>query len=778
MNNERDEKFNMKNIKVKNKHIQLGKEKKRISIFAYFTLIIIATLVVVFVISTNIDAADKKEGIDNFPDSYKPYLLELQKKYPNWNFVALYTNLDWKYVIDNENKFGKNLVPKSYSDRWKNTKKGEYNVEVDSGWVDASRSAVEYAMDPRNFLNNVRIFQFEGLSYDEKTNNKEGIEKILYGTEFYNKTVQYVNSSGTTITMNSKYSDLIQKAGKTSAVSSYHLASRIKQEVGPFLSHASISGTVAGYEGLYNFYNIGATSSSEPMGAIKKGLQYAKDGQGASEQTKTKYLIPWNTKERAITGGGIFIGSSYINLGQETVYLQKFHVTSNNGGELFWHQYMTNVLAPYSESKLIYNGYANMGMLDNSMTFIIPVYNNIPETPVENPNILESDFTSDNTKVYADVQTTLNIREGPSSSYEILTSVDRNVQMTRIAKGKQSGELWDKVKLPSGIIGYAFQSYLKEVPNKQIEKINVTVDNTTINKGETKKLKVEILPEEAKDHEVVYSSSDSNVVQVDNNGNITGVKSGKATITVKAKENNVSGSIVINVYTPVSDLILQESEIYMQKGEEVNINPIILPTDASNKNISFKSLDTNIATVSNNGVITAISEGKTSIEVKTEDREITKQVEVNVLEKLEDTDIEFSGDLKVNGNIISGFNLKEIIVSNVKDKINTKFNLEIYNSSGKKLAEDETIGTGSKIRLLENDKVKMEYKIVIYGDVNGDGKINSVDLLVLQRHILEIEKLQGVFLIAGNINKNGKNPSSVDSLLIQRHILELKLIEQ
>ena len=76
-------------------------------------------------------------------------------------------------------------------------------------------------MDPRNFLNNVRIFQFEGLSYDEKTNNKEGIEKILYGTEFYDKIVQYVTSSGNTVTMNSKYSDLILKAGKTSAVSSY-----------------------------------------------------------------------------------------------------------------------------------------------------------------------------------------------------------------------------------------------------------------------------------------------------------------------------------------------------------------------------------------------------------------------------------------------------------------------------------------------------------------------------------------------------------------------------
>lgn len=770
----------MKNIKIKNQHILFENKNnhKKISTFAYITLIIIATLVVIFVISTYIDAAEKKEGIENFPDSYKPYLLELKKKYPNWHFVALYTNLDWKYVIDNENIFGKNLVPKSYSDRWKNTKPGQHNVEVDSGWVDSSRRAVEYAMDPRNFLNNVRIFQFEGLSYDEKTNNKEGIEKILYGTEFYDKIVQYVTSSGNTVTMNSKYSDLILKAGKTSAVSSYHLASRIKQEVGPFLSHASISGTVSGYKGLYNFYNIGATSSSEPMGAIKNGLQYAKDGKGASEQTKTKYLIPWNNKEKAITGGGIFIGSSYINIGQDTIYLQKFHVTSNNGGELFWHQYMTNVLAPYSESKLIYNGYANMNMLNNSMTFIIPVYNNMPETPVENPNILESDFVEDNSKVYADVQTTLNIREGPSSSYEILTSVDRNIQMTRIAKGKQKGELWDKVKLPNGIVGYVFQSYLKEVPEKQIEKINVKIDKTTINKGETIKLNVEILPEDAKNHEVIYSSNNNNIAQVDGSRNITGIKSGKATITVKAKENNVSSSVNITVYTPVSDVILQEDEIYLQKEEEITIKPIILPADASNKNISFKSLDTNVVTVTNNGLIKAIEEGTTTIEVKTEEGKITKQVKIIVLGQLEDADIKFSEELKINNNIISGWNTKKLSVSDIKEKITTKFDIEIYNSRGKKLEENETIGTGSKIRFLENGKVKMEYKIVIYGDLNGDGKINSIDLLVLQRHILEIEQLQGPFLLAGNINKNGKNPSSIDSLLIQRHILELKLIEQ
>ena len=99
-------------------------------------------------------------------------------------------------------------------------------------------------MDPRNFLNEIRLFQFENLSYKESSNQLETIEKILYGTEFYNTKVSYINTSGNTINMIEKYSDLILRGAKTSKVSSYHLASRIKQEVGPFLSHSSISGTV------------------------------------------------------------------------------------------------------------------------------------------------------------------------------------------------------------------------------------------------------------------------------------------------------------------------------------------------------------------------------------------------------------------------------------------------------------------------------------------------------------------------------------------------------
>ena len=742
-----------------------------------YILSILIFLAFVFGFSNSF-ASTKVEGIEGFPEEYRPYLRVLQSKFPNWRFTALYTGLDWNYVIDNENVFGKNLVPKSYSDRWKNTKPGEYNVEVDSGWVDSSRRAVEYTMDPRNFLNEIRIFQFETLSYDNNTNSLNGVEKILYGTEFYNNTVIYKDSSGNNIVTNKKYSDLILNAGVTSRVSSYHLASRIKQEVGPFLSHSSISGTVAGYEGLYNFYNIGATSSAEPMGAIINGLKYARDGKGASQATKDKYLIPWNTKERAITGGGIFIGSSYINVGQNTIYLQKFDVNDEKPGGLFWHQYMTNVLAPYSESRSVYNGYKNSGILNSSLSFIIPIYENMPELPIESPNILESDFEQDNTKMYANVSNTLNVRSGPGTSYEIITTLKSGENVTRIAKGKQSGELWDRVVLENGIVGYVFQTYLQEVKEIEITEIRLSIDKNNINKNEKIKLNVEILPEDATNKEIEYISSNNNVAIVDNEGYILGLSSGTAIITAKAK-NGISASTNINVYSPVTDIGLDINSIVLEKDKTFKLNVVIYPEDATNKNVEYISNDEDIVMIDENGIITAIEKGETTIIVRSKDNQsIEKTVSVKVIEPISEDQLSFDSSLKIDANEISGLDYKNNTVDNFKKLIKTNYQIEVYNKNGEKIENNSLVGTGSKVKIINNGQILLEYQIILYGDVNGDGKINSVDLLVLQRHILEIEKFDGIFLKASNINKNGKRPTSVDLLLIQRHILGLKIIEQ
>lgn len=162
--------------------------RKKIFFIVFFICFII-------LIQTNQSyASTKLSGIENFPESYKPYLYELKSKYPNWQFTALYTGIDWNTVISNEYANNKNLVPLSYSDVWKCYDNNLHDVEIDSGWVNASKRAIEYVMDPRNFLNEVRIFQFEKLTYDQNINNEIGVDKILYGTEFYNRQVSYKDS--------------------------------------------------------------------------------------------------------------------------------------------------------------------------------------------------------------------------------------------------------------------------------------------------------------------------------------------------------------------------------------------------------------------------------------------------------------------------------------------------------------------------------------------------------------------------------------------------------
>ncbi len=344
-------------------------------------------------------------------------------------------------------------------------------------------------------------------------------------------------------------------------------------------------------------------------------------------------------------------------------------------------------------------------------------------------------------------------------------------------KESKNGELWDRVKLSNGMVGYVFQTYVKEVPDVEVEKIELSLDKTTINKGERIKLKVSISPSDAVDKTLKYTSSNTEVASISSDGYILGLSSGSAKITAKAN-NGVTSSITINVYSPVTDVLIGVQNCTVQVEGKYKINASVLPEDANNKNINYKSENEEIAIVDENGNVTGIAEGNTNIIVSSAEGNITKKVQVTVIRKLAEGEILIDESLNVNGNEITGLANSNNTVDKILNKVQTNYTVEIYNSSGQKIEGTSLVGTGSSIKIFDNDKLVIEYNVIMYGDVNGDGKINSVDLLVLQRHILEIKKFEGVFIKAANIRKNGKNPSSVDCLLIQRHILGLHNIEQ
>ena len=347
--------------------------------------------------------------------------------------------------------------------------------------------------------------------------------------------------------------------------------------------------------------------------------------------------------------------------------------------------------------------------------------------------------------------------------------------MKRIAKGIQAGERWDKVVLNNGIRGYVFSSYIKEVEKPQITSIELKLSKNKINKNERINLEVKIIPDDVGDYKLTYKSNNTSIAQVNQNGEILGVGAGKTSIFVVA-ENGVSSSIEIEVESQVEEILVDVDNLTLQTGENYKINTLIYPRDVTDRTIKYESLDKDIVTINSDGNINAIKKGETQIKISS--GQIEKLIDILVIDKIDTDDLSYDNNLNISANIITGIDVEKNKVSDIKKLISTNYEINIYNVNNKLLEDNDLVGTGSYINISSGGNTIIEYKVLIYGDVNGDGKINSVDLLVLQRHILEIEKLNGIFLRAGNINKNGKNPSSIDSLLIQRHILDLQIIKQ
>ncbi len=297
-----------------------------------------------------------------FPDSYIANLTALHNKYPNWTFEAVNTGLDWNTAVANESINGLNLVSKSADAAKKSTASGAYNwstnkwTEYEPGWVSASSEYIAYLMDPRNFLDDTNIFQFQSLAYSSNE-NVSGVQSIISGT-FMEGTKSYSNNGESV-----NYANTFIDVAKSSGVSAYHLASRVKQEQGTKGTSPLISGTYSGYEGYYNFFNFNATGSTKAL-IYQNGLKYAKS-QG------------WNTRVKSISGGAVKIGANYINKGQNTLYFEKFNVV--NTSSLYFHQYMGNVTAALTEGQSVAKGYSDK---NQAFTFKIPVYNNMPSSAV------------------------------------------------------------------------------------------------------------------------------------------------------------------------------------------------------------------------------------------------------------------------------------------------------------------------------------------------------------------------------------------------------------
>ena len=377
--------------------------------------------------ATKIEEYRRDLAAKGFPVSYVELLAKLKYDYPKWQFVQLpIVDLSWDEIVEKEMTPSWNLVVFAdwAPDEWNALKEKNYTLyyakdakAYDSGsWYQASREAVSYFMDPRNWLNERDIFMFETLGFDAASQTPDAVEQTLSKTFMAKARVD-----GGKMT----FSELVYETGRKLGVSPVFIAGRLASEQG--LGSAQSQGTIgdtlfayatnqtgkvgnadvwgqrftksnkatkdvlakgrAAYNGFYNFFNFRA------YGRGTFEIKYNAWVEATSDETKAKYLGPWNTQAKAIEGGSMKIKERYVDTHRHTRYLQKFSVLTD-AGEFRWKQYMQNIAAPLVEARNTAKAYETAGTLDAPYRFLIPVYRKMPKSVSPDPACGKSIYSS------------------------------------------------------------------------------------------------------------------------------------------------------------------------------------------------------------------------------------------------------------------------------------------------------------------------------------------------------------------------------------------------
>ena len=736
---------------LKNTLIQTVNMKTIIGKVLILNVILIIILGVL--LPTNIYAAQKRYAYTNGSlSSYYGYdglIQALKQKHPNWTFTVLETGLDWNDVIKKETVavHGRNLIYYTNGGSWVCSTCGD--KLYDSGrWKCASESAVSYYMDPRNWINENNIFQFENLAFNAESQNVEGVKKILSSVPWANgEKITYCTTDGTNATLEKSYAQVIMEAAQEAGISPYHLAARIKQEQGAGASASSTgAGRYSGYVGYYNFLNIKATGSN----IIANALSHAK-------------ASGWDNPEKSIKGGAKFIAAEYISRGQSTLYLQKFDV-DNTDGALYYHQYMQNVSAAVTEGQTVKSSYESMGLLGEggtSINFVIPVYNNMPQTPAPSPDGLK--LVTENVKVTGDF---VAVRKGKSTSFEEITKLNKNQIILRIetATIKENGYYWDKVVLADGRKGYIARDFIEKV--NDVTNANISaVANTGVNLRNGPG---------TNDTRVVTTLTAGQALTIVETGKYQGLD-GFNWSRVKLA-NGTQGYLVSEYVTDVTQSNYVIAYVDCYDGSVVNIrggvgtNYSIVTSLPKGTKVTVLQKNAGAANGFNWDKIVVGSGLQGYIAntyLKYEEQQSTQPAQpatptpTQPQQPSQPTQTN-TGIVKIDGNNIIA--VPSAKVSDLK-AINSNVSVKCGDMV---LHDNDIIGTGNVITM--GDKT---YTAVKLGDVNGDGLVNSGDSLIIKQHVADVRYVTNeYYLKAADVNKDGK-VNSGDSLIAKQYVGEI-----
>lgn len=207
-----------------------------------------------------------------------------------------------------------------------------------------------------------------------------------------------------------------------------------------------------------------------------------------------------------------------------------------------------------------------------------------------------------------------------------VATVSLNGKITGVSDGKteitvSSGELSDSI--------------IVIVKKDIIEKLDVSLAALSLDGGEEQKVTAKLTPSDAKDVSLSWKSADTEVATVDKDGNIKGVNTGETTVTVTDSVTGLSKdiSVTVNGLELPDSMEFDKKSVTLEVGEVYNSVLKFSPEDITHTSAIYYTSDSSVASVTNEGVITAKSEGSCTIEAYYEnDFRLVATMEVNIID--------------------------------------------------------------------------------------------------------------------------------------------------
>ena len=249
------------------------------------------------------------------------------------------------------------------------------------------------------------------------------------------------------------------------------------------------------------------------------------------------------------------------------------------------------------------------------------------------------------------------------------------------------------------VVGFCDVTVKQPVTSITLSDTNVTISLSKSNF----QLRATVLPKNATDQDVKYSSTNTSVARVDDTGKVTLVSAGTTSIIVTSVDSpSISAICNVTVTMPVSGITIDNTTLDMLVGETRKITYTLAPANATNKNVTFKSSDPSVCSVTNTGNVNAIKSGTAIISVTTEDGLFSKSCTVTVRQFATGITLDVS-DLTLN--VKERYTLKPVTTpANTTDQFT-------YSSSNTKVA---TVNASGKIT-----GVSAGTAIVIVSTANG-----------------------------------------------------------